>query len=147
MKVLHTSDWHLGRMFHGAALLGDQERALDRVVEVAREAEVDAVVVSGDLYDRAVPPADAVDLLGDVLRRLTELGTQVVAITGNHDSPGRVGALDPVLRPEVTLRGRFRPHDPVVVPARDGGPDLVIHPVPYLEPLAARPDERAAVGP
>ena len=70
----------------------------------------------------------------------------MVAITGNHDSPGRVGALDPVLRPEVTLRGRFRPQDPVVVPAHDGGPDLVIHPVPYLEPLAARPDERAAVG-
>ncbi|CAN5754909.1 exonuclease SbcCD subunit D [soil metagenome] len=146
MKVLHTSDWHLGRMFHGAALLDDQARALDRVVEVAAEARVDAVLVSGDLYDRAVPPADAVDLLGDVLRRLTDLGTCVVAITGNHDSPGRVGALDPVLRAEVTLRGRFRPDAPVVVPDRDGGPDLVIHPVPYLEPLAARPDERAPVG-
>ncbi len=146
MKVLHTSDWHLGRMFHGAPLLGDQERALDRVVEVAAAAEVDAVLVSGDLYDRAVPPADAVDLLGDVLRRLTDLGTRVVAITGNHDSPGRVGSLDPVLRDEVTLRGRFRPEAPVVVPDPAGGPDLVIHPVPYLEPLAARADERAAVG-
>lgn len=146
MKVLHTSDWHLGRIFHGAALLDDQARALDRVVEVAAEAEVDAVLVSGDLYDRAVPPADAVDLLGDVLRRLTDLGTRVVAITGNHDSPGRVGALDPVLRDEVTLRGRFRPDAPVVVPDRKGGPDLVVHPVPYLEPLASRPDERAPVG-
>ena len=146
MKVLHTSDWPLGHIFHGAPLLGDQAQALDRVVEVARAAEVDAVLVSGDLYDRAVPPADAVDLLGDVLRRLTELGTRVVAITGNHDSPGRVGSLDPVLRDEVTLRGRFRPDTPVVVPDRAGGPDLVIHPVPYLEPLAARTDERARVG-
>ncbi len=146
MKVLHTSDWHLGRMFHGAPLLADQERALDRVIAVAQDAEVDAVLVAGDLYDRAVPPANAVDLLGDVLRRLTDLGTRVVAITGNHDSPGRVGSLDPVLRAEVTLRGRFRPEAPVVVADRAGGPDLVIHPVPYLEPLAARPEDRAPVG-
>lgn len=142
MKVLHTSDWHLGRVFHGASLLTSQERALDRVVEVTAEAEVDVVVVAGDLYDRAIPPADAVDLLGDVLRRLADVGTHVVAITGNHDSPGRVGSLDPVLRPEVTLRGRFRPDAPVVVADPRGGPDLVVHPVPYLEPLAVALDER-----
>lgn len=145
MKVLHTSDWHLGRVFHGASLLTLQERALDRVVEVAAEAEVDVVVVAGDLYDRAIPPADAVDLLGDVLRRLADLGTHVVAITGNHDSPGRVGSLDPVLRPEVTLRGRLRPHAPVVVADPSGGPDLVVHPVPYLEPLAAALDAPSGV--
>lgn len=146
MKVLHTSDWHLGRVFHGAALLADQERALARIVEIARAAAVEVVVVAGDLYDRAIPPADAVDLLGEVLRELTDLGVHVVAITGNHDSPNRVGSLDPVLRREVTLRGRFDPATPVVVPDRAGRPDLVIHPVPYLEPLAARPDQRAPVG-
>lgn len=144
--MLHTSDWHLGRVFHGAPLLADQERALSRVVEIVREAAVDVVVVAGDLYDRAIPPADAVDLLGEVLRELADLGVHVVAITGNHDSPNRVGSLDPVLRREVTLRGRFDPATPVVVPDPAGGPDLVVHPVPYLEPLAARPDQRASVG-
>lgn len=143
--MLHTSDWHLGRVFHGAPLLADQERALSRVVEIAHEAAVDVVVVAGDLYDRAIPPADAVDLLGEVLRELADLGVHVVAITGNHDSPNRVGSLDPVLRREVTLRGRFDAATPVVVPDPAGGPDLVVHPVPYLEPLAARPDQRAPV--
>lgn len=138
--MLHTSDWHLGRVFHGAPLLDQQERALRRVVEVARDAAVDVVVVAGDLYDRAIPPADAVDLLGDVLHRLRALGAVVVAITGNHDSPNRVGALDPLLRTGgVTLRGRLDVSAPVVVSDPAGGPDLVIHPVPYLEPLAARP--------
>jgi len=138
VKVLHTSDWHLGRVFHGASLLAEQQQALARVVDVAADAGVDVVVVSGDLYDRAIPPADAVDLLADVLGALRATGAQVVAITGNHDSPNRVGAFDALLRAGgVTLRGRFDPSAPVVVPATDGGPDLVVHPVPYLEPLAA----------
>ncbi|HEU5152319.1 MAG TPA: exonuclease SbcCD subunit D [Iamia sp.] len=138
MRVLHTSDWHLGRLFHGAALLAEQERALARVAAIAREHAVDVVVVAGDLYDRAIPPADAVDLLADVLQEVRAGGAQVVAITGNHDSPNRVGALDPLLRAGgVTLRGRFDAEAPVVVPATDGGPDLVVHPVPYQEPLAA----------
>ncbi len=138
MRILHTSDWHLGRHFHGAPLLAEQRQALVRVAEIARQAEVDVVVVAGDLYDRAIPPADAVDLLADALRELRGIGAQVVAITGNHDSPGRVGALDPLLRAGgVTLRGRLDPTAPVVVPATDGGPDLVVHPVPYQEPLAA----------
>lgn len=146
MKVLHTSDWHLGRVFHGASLLADQERALARVVEVARGAAVDLVVVAGDLYDRAIPPADAVDLLADVLAELRATGAQVVAITGNHDSPGRVGAFDPLLRRAgVTLRGRFDASAPVVVTDPADGPDLVVHPVPYLEPLAVGPEARAAV--
>lgn len=138
MRVLHTSDWHLGRVFHGVDLLSEQRRALGRVVEIARDHAVDVVLVAGDLYDRAIPPADAVDLLADALRELRGLVVPVVAITGNHDSPNRVGALDPLLRAGgVTLRGRFDPSAPVVVPSTDGGPDLVVHPIPYLEPLAA----------
>lgn len=138
MRFLHTSDWHLGRLFHGAPLLAEQERALARVVEVAASAEVDAVLISGDLYDRAIPPADAVELLADVLGRIRALGAQVVAITGNHDSPNRVGALDPLLRAGgVTLRGRLDVTAPIVLPATDGGAPVVIHPVPYQEPLAA----------
>ena len=60
MRLLHTSDWHLGRQFHGASLLQEQAAALDRIVALAAEAEVDAVLIAGDLYDRAIPPADAV---------------------------------------------------------------------------------------
>lgn len=56
MRVLHTSDWHLGRSFHGASLLDEQAAALARMVDLAREGEVDAVVIAGDIYDRAIPP-------------------------------------------------------------------------------------------
>ena len=136
MRLLHTSDWHLGRSFHGASLLSEQEQALGRVVEVARAAEVQAVLVAGDLYDRAIPSADAVDLLAHVLGELRATGAEVIAITGNHDSPNRVGAFDPLLRAGgVTLRGRFDVRSPLVLPADDGGPDVVVHPIPYLEPL------------
>ena len=74
MRVLHTSDWHLGRQFHGASLLSDQEAAMDRIVALAAEAEVDAVLIAGDLYDRAIPPAEAVQLFNDTLARLSRAG-------------------------------------------------------------------------
>ncbi|MBI2708919.1 MAG: exonuclease SbcCD subunit D [Actinobacteria bacterium] len=147
MRILHTSDWHLGRLFHGASLRAEHEQVLARVVELAKAAEVDVVVVAGDLYDRAIPPADAVHLFGDVLGELRAVAAHVVAVTGNHDSPARVGSLDPVLRAAgVTLRGRFAPESPVVVRDPAGGADVVIHPVPYVEPLALRGLDEPAAG-
>ena len=70
--MLHTSDWHLGHTLHGVDLLAHQAAFLDHLVELARAASVDAVLVSGDVYDRAVPPVEAVQLLADALRRLSE---------------------------------------------------------------------------
>jgi hypothetical protein len=70
MRLLHISDWHLGRSFHGASMLDGQAGALDRIVELAREAAVDLVVIASDLYDRAIPPAEAVSLFTDTLARL-----------------------------------------------------------------------------
>ena len=70
MRFLHTADWHLGRLFHQVHLTEDQDHVLRQLVEVARDARVDAVVVAGDVYDRAVPPPEAVRLLDDVLAEL-----------------------------------------------------------------------------
>ena len=70
MRFLHTSDWHLGRIFHGLHLLEDQRAALDQILDLAREYRVDALLVAGDVYDRAVPPTEAVNLLDETLRRL-----------------------------------------------------------------------------
>lgn len=92
MKLLHTSDWHLGRQLHGVSLLEDQAHVLEQIVDIARAKQVDVVVVAGDIYDRAVPPAEAVTLLNQTLQRLcVELGKQVVVISGNHDSGERLG--------------------------------------------------------
>ncbi len=136
MRLLHTSDWHLGRWFHGTSLLEEQAAALARIVALAQEAEVDAVVIAGDLYDRAIPPAEAVLLFNDTLAQLRDGGAAVVAIAGNHDSHVRVSIYDPLLASlGVTIRGDVRRADqPVLVQPRRGGAPAAIYPLPYLEP-------------
>ena len=92
MKILHTSDWHIGRQFHNVSLLEDQRFVLDQIVEIASKSSVDVVLIAGDIYDRAIPPASAVKLLDDVLQRLCmDQNIPVIMISGNHDSPDRLG--------------------------------------------------------
>ncbi|MHB1139410.1 MAG: exonuclease SbcCD subunit D [Microthrixaceae bacterium] len=141
MRLLHTSDWHLGRLMDKASLLDEQAAAIDRTVEIARDEQVDLVVISGDLYDRAIPPAPAVELFGESLSRLRDTGAHVVAISGNHDSTSRVGFADQLLaRAGVTVRADVRrAADPVLVTPRDGGPPVAVYPIPYLDPLSVAP--------
>lgn len=92
MRFLHTADWHLGRIFHQAQLEEDQAYALEQIEQLAISEKVDAVIVAGDLYDRAVPPLEAVALLDRTWNRLVlDAGIPVLAITGNHDSVVRLG--------------------------------------------------------
>jgi exonuclease SbcD len=149
MRLLHTSDWHLGRSFHGASLLDEQAEALDRIVELAREAAVDLVVIAGDLYDRAIPPAEAVSLFTDTLARLRSAGIAVVAIAGNHDSHVRVSVYDPLLSAlGVTIRGAVtRAAEPVLVQPAGGGAAVAVYPLPYLEPVVDGPRLLAAPAP
>jgi exonuclease SbcD len=141
MRLLHTSDWHLGRSFHGASLLEEQAEALDRIVELAREAAVDLVVIAGDLYDRAIPPSEAVSLFTDTLARLRSAGIAVVAIAGNHDSHVRVSVYDQLLSDlGVTIRGAVsRANEPVLVQPAAGGDAVAVYPLPYLEPVVDGP--------
>src|SRR6202020_931897 len=91
MRLLHTSDWHLGRTLHRADLRQAQAAYLDHLVETVRSERIDAVLVSGDVYARPIPPVDAVALCEDGLFRLRDAGARVVVISGNHDSARRVG--------------------------------------------------------
>lgn len=151
VRLLHTSDWHLGRSFHGVSLIREQEEVVDRLVDLAAEAKVDLVVIAGDLYDRAIPPADAVRLFDDALVGLHATGAKIVAIVGNHDSPSRVAVADRVLEQAgVTVRGDVsRCLQPVQIDADDNGPPVLVYPVPYLEPSLAGQvlDERGAMSP
>lgn len=141
MRLLHTSDWHLGRTFHGESLLPEQQEAVDRLVELAQDAEVDLVVIAGDLYDRAIPPADAITLFTEALVRLHDTGAKIVAIAGNHDSAARVAVADQLLEHAgVTIRGDVaRCTQPLRLEPDDGGPTVAVYPVPYLEPSLAGP--------
>ncbi len=91
MRLIHTSDWHLGRTLHGENLLGHQEAFLDWLLAQAQRHQVHAVLVSGDVYDRAVPPVDAVRLLDATLLRFSQAGIPMVLTSGNHDSAVRLG--------------------------------------------------------
>ena len=92
MRLMHTSDWHLGRTFHGQSLLADQESVLGALVDLATEHRVDVVLISGDLYDRAVPSPEAVQCATRILARIRLAGISIIAISGNHDSAPRLGA-------------------------------------------------------
>jgi exonuclease SbcD len=99
------------------------------------------VLIAGDLYDRAIPPAEAVQLFNDALARLSRTGAAVVAIAGNHDSHVRVSVYDPLLSAfGVTIRGDVRrAAEPVLVQPRRGGGPVAIYPLPYLEPAVDGP--------
>ncbi len=120
LRVLHTSDWHLGRSLHEEPLLDDQAWVLDRLVALAGDERPDAIVVAGDVYDRAVPPAGAVELLDDVLTRLADLRIPVVVIAGNHDSAERLSFGSRLLAARgVHLRGDLRrAHEPIEIPGK-----------------------------
>ena len=136
MRLLHTSDWHLGRSLHGVDLLDHQAAYLDHLVDVVRAEQVDAVVVAGDVYDRAIPPVEAVTLLSDTLARLAE-HTTVVVTSGNHDSATRLGFGSALMRDRVRLRTRVAGlAEPVVLPDDEG--DVLVYGIPYLDPDFAR---------
>src|SRR5271169_1918660 len=86
MRLIHTSDWHLGRTLHGESLLEHQAAFLDWLLGQAVTCQADAVVVAGDVYDRAVPPLDAVTLLDTALTGFARAAIPVVLTSGNHDS-------------------------------------------------------------
>jgi exonuclease SbcD len=100
MRLLHTADWHLGRSLNGASFQAEQEALLaGQFLDIVREVRPDALLLAGDVFDRATPPADAVALLDEILRRvILELRVPVVLIPGNHDEARRLAFGAPLLR-------------------------------------------------
>jgi DNA repair protein SbcD/Mre11 len=139
MRFLHTSDWHLGRSLHRADLRDAQVAFLDHLVETARAEQVDAVLVAGDVYDRAIPPVDSVELYEDVLVRLRAVGPRVILISGNHDSARRLG-VNSALVDAAGVHLRTRPGrlaEPVTLHDENG--PVAVYGVPYLEPAVGLP--------
>lgn len=139
MRLLHTSDWHLGRSFHGVGMLDAQRGFVDQLVAFVEANSVDVVLIAGDVYDRALPGLDVVTLLDDALVRLTQAGASVVLTSGNHDSAIRLGFASRLLeRGGVHLRTRVEDLDvPVLLPVGAEGDvagQVAIYGIPYLEP-------------
>lgn len=146
MRLIHTSDWHLGRSFHQVGLLDAHAGFVDHLVETVRSERVDAVLVSGDVYDRALPSPDTVTLLSETVTRIIDAGAQVVLSSGNHDSAIRLGfAAELLSRSGLHIRSSVTG---IGVPVLVG--DVAVHALPYLEPsTCAGPlssDERTHAG-
>ncbi|MCJ1672989.1 MULTISPECIES: exonuclease SbcCD subunit D [unclassified Rathayibacter] len=145
MKLLHTSDWHIGRTFHGHSSVAALGVVLDALVETVRSEAVDVVLISGDVFDSAVPAAEHYTLLTRTLEAIRAAGAEVVLTSGNHDSPARLGFQAGLLRGSGVhvLTDPEAYAEPVVL--RDGsGLEVGVYGIPYLEPALYRhrhPDE------
>ncbi|MDD4767502.1 MAG: exonuclease SbcCD subunit D [Desulfotomaculaceae bacterium] len=139
MRILHTSDWHLGRIFHGVYLTEDQAHVLQQFIQLVAEARPDVILITGDIYDRSVPPAEAIKLLDETLSRiLMDYRAPIILIAGNHDSPDRLGFGARLLaRQGLHLVGQLTDRlAPVVI--NDAHGPVYFCPAPYAEPPLVR---------
>lgn len=139
MKFFHTADWHLGKLVQGVYMTEDQRHVLDQFIEAIEQERPDAVIIAGDLYDRAVPPTDAVNLLDEVLAKIVlELKTPVFAVAGNHDSPGRLNFGSRLMKNNgIHIVGQMSANlEPVVL--QDAFGPVHVHLIPYADPSQVR---------
>jgi exonuclease SbcD len=135
MRILHTSDWHVGKVLKGRARHEEHIRVLGQVVEIARQEKPDLVVIAGDLYDTAAPAPDSTRVVTRALSALRQTGAQVVAIGGNHDNGPALDALRPWAEAAgITLRGSVRdnPDELLVTGTTDGGERWQLVALPFL---------------
>ena len=140
MRILHTSDWHLGRSFGSVSLSSEQERFCEMLVEMVDSEGLDLVVIAGDIYDRAIAPTESIELFRETVRRIHATGTTIAAISGNHDGADRVSPYDDLLDASgVYIRGGYEGVGRVVRHEFADGPlDLLL--LPFLDPQGA-PDQ------
>ncbi|NTU79531.1 MAG: exonuclease SbcCD subunit D [Chloroflexales bacterium] len=139
MRLLHTADWHLGRVLHGVQLLEDQAYILAQLIAIARETRPDAVIIAGDIYDRAIPSGPAIDLLDQTLSEIVlDLRVPVVLIAGNHDGPQWVNFGSRLHQAAgLHLFGALRT-EPGRVTLHDQHGPVIIYAMPYADPGTAR---------
>ncbi len=151
MRILHTSDWHIGRTFHGHSTLDALRGVLETLTTQVRENDVDVVIVAGDVFDSATPAAACYGLLSDTLAALADTGARVVVTSGNHDSAARLGFQAGLLREGIhVLTDPEAVGTPITIDDADG--PVHVYGIPFLEPALLRhvwPDARtqaAALG-
>jgi len=138
MRFIHTADWHLGRSFYNVSLIEDQAYVLNQLIDIAKETQPDTLIVSGDVYDRAIPPTEAVKLLDDTLCRLIlDLKVSVILVAGNHDSPSRIEFAARLLETHRlyfygSLSDRLQ-----TIEMFDKWGSVTFFPLPYFEPAHA----------
>lgn len=135
LKFIHTADWHLGKLVHGLYMTEDQRYMLNQFVELVKTEQPDAVIIAGDLYDRSIPPTDAVNLLDEILYTINvEMNIPVLAVSGNHDSAERLSFGSSWYKQnKFYLNGKI---ENSLTPINMNGVNFYL--VPYCEPVTVR---------
>jgi len=139
MRIFHTADWHLGKLVQGVYMTEDQQYVLEQFVADVEQEKPDVVIIAGDLYDRAIPPPEAVKLLDSLLAKIVlQLKTPVIAIAGNHDSPSRLDFGGSMMRHSgFHIAGELAiPLKPVILHDEYG--EVHFYLIPYAEPAKVR---------
>ncbi len=139
MKFIHLADLHLGKRVLEYSMTGEQSHILGEILRVIGEERPDAVLIAGDVYDKSIPSVEAVEMFDGFLGRLAEMGTETFIISGNHDSPERVGFASGLIDPSgIHLAPAYRGRtEPFVL--RDGFGPVKLYMLPFLKPAMVRP--------
>ncbi|UOQ93516.1 exonuclease SbcCD subunit D [Halobacillus shinanisalinarum] len=135
MKILHTADWHLGKIVNNVYMTEDQEYILEQFLTIVEQQQPDVIIIAGDLYDRAIPPKQAVELLNDTFTTLiNDFNIPVLAISGNHDSPDRLEFGSQLFRKQELYLDTKLSKDYQAVTIHDYYGPIHFHLIPYVEP-------------
>lgn len=145
MKFIHLSDLHLGKRVNEFSMIEDQRYILQEILQITEQEKPDGVLVAGDVYDRTVPPVEAVELLGDFLKGLAALECKVIIISGNHDSPERLSFASSLIAKSGIYISPVYDGNIVPVSFRDEFGTVRVYPLPFVKPVSVRgiyPEEK-----
>lgn len=134
MRILHTSDWHLGQNFYSKSREAEHQAFLDWLLETAQTHQVDAIIVAGDVFDTGSPPSYARTLYNRFVVNLQQTGCHLVVLAGNHDSVATLNESRDIMAFLNTTVVASAGHAPQILPRRDGTPGAVLCPIPFLRP-------------
>ncbi|HHT0463542.1 exonuclease subunit SbcD [Raoultella planticola] len=134
MRIIHTSDWHLGQNFYSKSRAAEHSAFLNWLLTSAQAHEVDAIIVAGDIFDTGSPPSYARELYNRFVVQLQQTGCQLVVLAGNHDSVATLNESRDILAFLKTTVVASAGHAPFILPQRDGTPGAIFCPVPFLRP-------------
>ncbi|WP_072269567.1 exonuclease subunit SbcD, partial [Salmonella enterica] len=134
MRILHTSDWHLGQNFYSKSRAAEHQAFLDWLLETAQAHQVDAIIVAGDIFDTGSPPSYARELYNRFVVNLQQTGCHLVVLAGNHDSVATLNESRDILAFLNTTVIASAGYAPRLLHRRDGSPGAVLCPIPFLRP-------------
>lgn len=139
MKIIHTGDWHIGKIVNEFSMIKDQRYILNELIEIIKREKPDVLVIAGDIYDRSIPPVEAVELLNNVFNKiLIDNKVKIVAISGNHDSGERVGFGSEILEKEGLFISGTLVNGVKNISIKDEFGDVNFYLVPYSDPAIIR---------